>query len=432
LKPRLHLLVLVATLLPGAFAATNSLTTNLVALNRFFDAFEMREGPVRVLAFGDSMSDSYQSIASHLIRRMMVKRPFAGISFNNAFNRSMVSATNGATLEPPSSLWFSYTIKVPAGASAHWENQQDSGGVLADRIGLYWISQAGGGDFDLMISEQGGEWTKVASLNGRSALPEGSVTNITVPLSKYRVQVKSVSGVNYVLEPELVNSTAKGLHAGWLDYAGIRLQQVSGVPRAIRVPILRAFRPDLIIWHFKEGGSAIGMREALEENEAWFKATVPEAEVLYIGTPYSEDAVGGADTVAENHLVRDFAVSQGRAFVDCMTPGGSYEWLRDHGYMQDVIHPNNAGGAFLASAAWDDLGFLALGLHRRLTLERASPSFILGATLAPGFIYSFEQSTNVMHWETFHFRTNEAGEVELRLRPAEPVRQYRMRVQPME
>ena len=151
-----------------------------------------------------------------------------------------------------------------------------------------------------------------------------------------------------------------------------------------------------------------------------------------MGTPYSQDAVGGAATVEENRLVRDFAVSHGRAFVDCMTPGASYEWLRDQGYMQDAIHPNSAGGAFLAAAAWNDLGFFALGLHRRLTLERASLAFILGATLAPGFIYSFEQSTNVTDWEAFHARTNETGVVELRLRPAEPVRQYRLRVQPID
>jgi hypothetical protein len=410
-----------------------TLTVNRDKLEDFAVAFAKREEPVRILSFGDSMADSYRSVAFHLVGRMLEKRPFAGASFNNSLNASLFTSTNGATVAPPSSLWFSYQIKVPVGSSAHWNNGSNAKGTFADRLGLYWIAQPAGGLIEVSVSEKGGPWTPVVSLSGYSAAPQGCATNFSLEPSEYRVQVKSLTGTNYVLGPELVNQESKGLHAGWLDFGGITVGQVVAVPRAVREPILRAFAPDLLIWHFKEGeGVLAALPAALAENEDWFTVAAPDMDVIYVGTPYVQDSVGGAHTEEENRVVREFALSRGRAFVDCMSPGVSYDWLLNQGYMADSVHPNSAGGEYLAKAAWTDLGFFALGTDRELTVMRSERGMELGANLSPGLIYSFESSTNLVDWAAFYWQTNQTGAVQIRVPSLAGASHFRMRLLPME
>src|SRR5688572_1818629 len=97
--------LLLAASVCSSLSAT--LTANRDKLDRFAEAFAKRDGPLRILSFGDSMADSYRSVASHLVSRMLEKKPFAGTSFNNSFNHTLFNTTN-ATMVPPSHFWFSY------------------------------------------------------------------------------------------------------------------------------------------------------------------------------------------------------------------------------------------------------------------------------------------------------------------------------------
>ena len=406
-------------------------TVNRDKLNHFFDSFENGRGPIRVLTFGDSMSDSYLSIAFHFANRFLERRLYAGSSFNNAYNRLLWTSTDGATLAPPSALWFSYQFKIPPGSSVSWENWFSPGGILSDRLALYWVAQSEGGSFDLLVSENAGPWVKQFTLDGYSPTPEGRFTNLTVSLREHRIKVASSSGTNFIIGPELVNTVTNGLHLAWLDYPGLAVSDVVAVPLAVREPILRAFAPDLLIWHFKEGPSFFPQfTAALAENEAWFKRAAPQMDVLYLGTPFADDG-GEAHTAEGNTIVRSFALEQGRAFLDCMTPGISYEWLRDHNYMADAVHPNSAGSEFLAEAGWNDIGFFALGVDRQLTLTQSRNTLTLHFTKSPSIIYELQSSTNLAYWSTFH-RTSGLGPSQFPVSPTAPATHYRIKLLPAE
>jgi hypothetical protein len=418
---------------PLPAVAADPLTINREQLEPFAQVYRDRPGTVRVLSFGDSMADSYRSISFHMISRMLEQRPLAGASFNNSFGSSLFSSTNGASAVPPSALWFSHQFRIPAGASAQWTSTTQPQGLRANHLGVYWIAQPSGGAFRIMISAAGAPWAELAQLNGYAPQPIGSVTNFSLSLTEYRVQVQSLSGTNFLLGPELVNTQTKGLHVAWLDYGGITVQQVVSVPRAIRDPILQAFAPDLLLWHFKEGYSALSsLPAALAENEDWFVSSSPNMQVLYFGTPYASDSAAGAHTVAENNLVRDFAAAHNRPFVDCMTPGISFDWLQSNGYMADQVHPSSSGGAFLAEAAWHDLGLASRFADRRLSLTRSGGALLLETTLSPGLIYSFESSVNLTDWITFHTRTNESGAAQIRIAPQAEMQNFRFRFAPMD
>ncbi|HEX7860783.1 MAG TPA: hypothetical protein VF773_10680 [Verrucomicrobiae bacterium] len=412
-------------------ARAASYTTNVHSLNRFFDAFEKREGPVRVLSLGDSMADSWRSITLQLVTRMLERRPFAGTSLNNSYNRSIRLLSNGGTMEPPSWLWFSYHYRLPQGAGVRWYNEQNANGILANRLGLFWIAQPDGGQFELLVSEKGQAATHLAMLDGFSPAFEGRFFSTNVPLSEYQLEVRSVSGTNYVLDPELVNLRTNGLHVAWIDYSGIPLPYITMVPRAVREPILRSLAPDLLIWHFKED-TTNGLGPHLLEHEEWFRAAAPNMDVLYIGTPFAEDNTGGTRTFPENELIRSFAISQNRAFVDCMTPGVSYEWLHDRGYMDDPVHTSFEGGVFLGNVAWNDLGFYTLGTNRRVDLRQRGTMLSLEASLSAGLAYRFESSTDSVNWSEFASRTNLSGLQQFHV-PVDTVTKFhRMQIRPLE
>lgn len=320
--------------------------------------------------------------------------------------------------------------RLPEGASVRWYSERNPNGIHANRVGVYWIAQPTGGQFELLVSENGRAPTRLALLDGLSAAAEGRSYKTAVPLGNYHLEVRSLAGTNYVLDPELVNTQRNGLHVAWLDYGGLPLQQVSAIPRAIRDPILRSLAPDLLIWHFKES-TTNGLISPLQEQEQWFREAVPKMDVLYIGTPFSEEGTGGTLTAAENQLIRSFAISQNRAFVDCMTPGVSYEWLRDNGYMDDPVHHNFQGGVFLGDAAWNDLGFYALGTNRRLSLRKRGSVLSLEATLSAGLAYQFESSPELQSWDEIAVRTNVPGPIQIELNSTSSSF-YRLRIRPAE
>ena len=431
------LLLLAAILLTpfAACAAEDFSSANGDKLTHFTESFAHRTGPVRVLSFGDSMANSYNSITYHMVTTFLGKRPLAGTTFNNSYNRSIWHSTNGATLAPPSSLWFSTHFRIAQGSSVWWAefDYDDVHGVVSDTVGVYWIAQPMGGALDLMISQQGGPWQKAASLDGYAPSPQGRSKKLTLPLDAYRLQVASASGTNYVIGPELVNTTTNGLHVAWVSHDGLAITEVLAVPLAIREPILRELSPDLLIWHFKETPDVYPhFHAALAENEAWFRNTAPDMDVLYIGTPYIGAPPGQDYTADANRIVRNFALEYGRGYLDCMTPAVSYEWMRDHNYMRegDLIHPSSEGSKYLLEQTWNDIGFFALGANRTLRFQTADGMYFLGANLMAGLFYEFQSSTDLRNWATFETRTGLTGPVKIGISADGTGRHYRMLMLP--
>ncbi|MGZ8941077.1 MAG: hypothetical protein ACXW32_17870, partial [Limisphaerales bacterium] len=86
-----------------------------------------------------------------MVTKFLAKRPLAGTTFNNSYNRSIWYSTNGATLAPASSLWFSTHFRIAQGSSVWWaeEDWDNVHGIVSDRVGIYWIAQPMGGALDL-------------------------------------------------------------------------------------------------------------------------------------------------------------------------------------------------------------------------------------------------------------------------------------------
>ena len=99
----------------GVLSADDLSTTNRDALGNFWAASDQGARPVTVLSFGDSMADSYRSIAAVLMNWLAPRLGVAGYSFNNYQNTANSNVTNGTEVLGPGSFWFSTAFQVPPG-----------------------------------------------------------------------------------------------------------------------------------------------------------------------------------------------------------------------------------------------------------------------------------------------------------------------------
>ncbi len=321
----------------------------------------------------------------------------AGYSLNNYKNTAMWQLENGATNREPDYFWFNNYLQVPMGGALWWANGPNPTGVLGDRAGIFYISQTNGGQFRLLLSTNGGPWTTALHLNGYSVTPSGHFTNVALPLNRYRLRVESDAGTNFIIGPSIVAANAKGINATFLDWPGIHLGQVTNVSLSIRAPIFAALQPDLLIWHMKEDGS-LTTSNRMEECENWWAAAAPQCAVIYIGSTWVSIDATSTYTLDQNLLVRNIALKHHRAYVDLMQPTISYDWLLANGFMADGTHVNSAGGLYCANLMWNDLGFFALGLNKKLSLTKTGVQLNLSYTTSASARYRLEFSTNLAHW----------------------------------
>lgn len=172
--------------------------------------------------------------------------------------------------------------------------------------------------------------------------------------------------------------------------------QVTNVPLAIRQPIFAALNPDVIIWHMKE--PLDGLNDRMEECERWWSNSAPSSAVIYIGTPWGDYDATSTQTLDQNTIVRNIALKYHRAYADLMQPTVSFSWLVGNDFMADGVHLNSAGGRYCANIMWDDLGFFALGLNRKLSLTKSGSQLNLSYDTSIGAVYRLEVSTNLQTW----------------------------------
>jgi hypothetical protein len=215
---------------PWISSADDLSTTNVGALGIFWAAAEKRAGPVTFLSFGDSMADSYRSIAWALLNSLVPRLGTAGYSFNNYANYAGAKPTNGTQILPPNNYWFSDNYQIPPGGGLWWSTEITPAGVLTDRLGVYYVAQPDGGTFTLSVSTNTGPWGIVLTLNGYAPAPEGRFTNIALNLDWHRLRVDGQSGTNFILGPQLLKSQSNALNIAFLDYPGSSLADVTNVP----------------------------------------------------------------------------------------------------------------------------------------------------------------------------------------------------------
>jgi len=385
---------LIAVVNPST-AAPDFSTIN-TGLEKFRSAFDQSNRPVTVVSFGDSMADSYQSATYHLMNRLNEQFGSAGYSLNNYHNTAMWKSDTGVTVHEPDYYWFDGYLQIPAGSSVWWEDQPDPGGVLCDRAGIFYVSQTNGGPFRLLLSTNGGPWVTALTLNGYSVAPQGWFTNLPLPLNRYRLRVESDVGTNFIIGTSTVATHSSGIHSVFINWPGITLGQVTSVPLSIRAPIFAGVNPDLLIWHMKEW--IPGLSNELAACESWWKDAAPNCDVIYIGTPRTSADATNTSTVDQNTIVRSVAQEYGRAYADLMEPTISYDWMVAQGYMADGTHLNSAGGLFCANILWDELGFFALGLDRRITVQRDGALLQVSYNTSTRAQFRLEISTDRRTW----------------------------------
>ncbi len=383
----------------GLARADDLSTTNLDRLRPFWIKSTQPNRPVTVLSVGDSVANSYNSITSVTMYNLSASLGTAGFALNNFRGGLLWYSTNDTVFVQPSKFWFTSHFQLPPGGGVWWENLVSPVGLVADRVGIFYVSQPQGGNFTLSISTNGAPWQPALTLNGFSATPAGHYTNLSLPLNSYRIRVDGVTGTNYLVGPQLVNSHSNGLQAAFMDEPGISLYNVTNVASAIRDPIFQGLAPDLLIWHMKEDGTE-DTRQRMMLCERDWSNSIPGSCVLYIGTPYVQLDQTTNWTPAQNAVVRGIATNFGRAYVDCMTPAVSYDWMQANGYMQDGTHPSYPGNLYLAGIAWANLGFYALRTPLNLSVQRTAGGVTLQHQTVTNIFYAIQSSTDLFHWQT--------------------------------
>ena len=141
------------------------------------------------------------------------------------------------------------------------------------------------------------------------------------------------------------------------------MNEILSLSTNLTYPILAALNPQLVVWHMKEGDlGETGLSNRLFGQEAMWRNGVTNGDVVYIGTPYySGDASNPLATPTQNRLIKQAAERDGRGYLDCMTPCGSYAAMVAANYFTtDGVHVNNIGNTFLANLAWRELIWAAL------------------------------------------------------------------------
>jgi hypothetical protein len=351
-------------------------STNLDKLQYFWRAVERKEGPVTVLAFGDSLSTSCRCIATQFFNRLRTRFGTSGLGFEDGYYSMWEVFGGGATWQPPTSNWWTAHWTLPAGGSIVWTNRDGAAGTLVcDQVGVFWVAKPEGGLFTLSVSTNGQAWGEPAvCLDGYAPEPVGRYTNISVLRLRYLLRVDGVQGTNAILAPQFLDTTSSGMNVAFMSYGGASLEHIFSLSTNITYPILSALNPQLVIVHMKELADIgeTGISNRLDDLEAMWRACVTNGDVIYVGTTLDARDETRVYTPREARLFKQAAVDNRRGYLDCMSPCRSYQWMVSQGYMYNACHPNNAGNAYLAGIAWKELGFFALRVDRRLELKTSS------------------------------------------------------------
>ncbi len=376
------------------------------------------------------MANSYQSATYYLMLQFEERLGTAGYALNNYRNKLMAQLTNGAAFLPDSAIWFTQHYYVPPTGGVWWENYGSAGGIVCDEAGIFYVRQPQGGLITLSVSTNGGPWGTKLVLDGYSPTPVGAFTNVNLSPNLHRIRVDGITGTNYLIGPQLLMAHTNGLQVAFMDQPGIPLYTVTNVPLSIRALVFAALKPDLLIWHMKEPIEPLP--SGLAECESWWTSACPDCDVLYIGTPWTlVDTNGGTVTLDQNRLVREAAVNYGRAYVDLMQPGISYDWLRTNGLISaDGVHLTPAGGQWGGNIMWNDLGLFALGLPRRLSLELTGGLAHVTFPTASGATYTLQSSTNLQTWSPELTTPGTGADCSTNLTPTSPQRFYRLSLTP--
>jgi hypothetical protein len=145
----------------------------------------------------------------------------------------------------------------------------------------------------------------------------------------------------------------------------------------------------------------VGLSNRLFDLKALWKNTVTNGDIVYVGTPWqaSDLDYSAGYTLKQNQLVRQAALRDHRAYVDCMNPCISYQYMTNNGFLDDVIHPSNVGNQFMAGILWRELGLFALRGDRHISVESLPSAEVrIAWETYSGVIYELQSSSDLANW----------------------------------
>lgn len=393
-------IISVALLVRTSFAqSTNALllySTNLDLAQPLWQKLDASNSFVTVLAFGDSMADSSKSIQLESFNRMQPAFGASGASIDSWW---LMSAGVSFIYAADSNWWAPHAI-LPPNEFIHWDRWTEP----CDRLGLYWVAGPGGGLINVSVSTNHEAWSgTLFTVDGYSPTPVGRYTNFSLVRNTYRLRVDGVSGTNVIIGPENLDTKLPGVHVAYMARGSAYLGEIFQVSTNILYPILSALNPDLVIYHMKEvvdpGGVTLFSNQLITLETIW-KACVPNAAIMYIGTPYDYRDQTWERAGLENLTLRHAAVRDHRIYMDCMTPCVSYQTMTNLGYFDTAfdVHPNAKCNKLLADLIWKQLGWFGLRLDRKLTAQREQGGAVLKWNSATNLTYRLEQSSNLFSW----------------------------------
>jgi hypothetical protein len=399
IRPRMLPLAL---LLAAGAAAQDFSSTNLTRLDRFWAALERGDAPVTVVAFGDSLQADYRSVGTHLFPQMQSAWGRAGLACFDPWGASL-SKGGGATSSGPDTNWWHYHTVLPPGGYAYWhEAYGDTASTPADFARLFYIATPDGGEFTVSFSTNGGAWISNTTVSAAAPAAEARCLSLAVGTNLYRLRVDSVSGTNLVLGVQLGLAHSNGVTTLYLARDGMNLGQFFSTADRVLTPVFAHLQPSLILWHMKElwdaGQDPATLSNRLERLEELWRTNCPNADVLYVGTPYDTFNDTDGRTATQNALVRALALRHDRAYVDGMTAMVSFNSMQTNGYLDDTVHPSNLYYQWLANAVWRQGLFSLIRKDRTLQAATTADGWAVGC---PGFTnvnQSLLASSNLVDW----------------------------------
>jgi hypothetical protein len=98
--------------------------------------------------------------------------------------------------------------------------------------------------------------------------------------------------------------------------------------------------------------------------------------------------------------------------------------------MADGTHLNSSGGLYCANLMWDDLGFFALGLNRRLTLSNPGSQVQVSYSTDARARYRLETSADLQNWSVLLTNAPGSAAFSTNFSPAPGPAYYRLGLRP--
>jgi hypothetical protein len=245
--------------------------------------------------------------------------------------------------------------------------------------------------------------------------------------------VDSLSGTNFIIGPQYLESTSSGVNVAFMDQDGVSLEEIFAVSTNVLFPILRALNPQLTIWHMKDVADigSVSFCNRLAQLENLWRVCHINGDVVYLGTPYEYRDTQWNLSPTQNQLVRDSAIQNGRAYVDCMNPCVSYEAMVTNEFINaDGVHPTFKCNDFLADVCWRQLGFFALRADRRLRVDKAGGDAVrISWPTVTGITYPLESSADFSAWQPLQAQAGD-GSLQAYTNAALTNLYYRLRLEP--